>query len=109
MEYNSEEIRQFLKMYREIYKLGLDENATNLYISKSMEELKTMLNMVKGFPDDFYSGEKILEGDVKKSISLLETAIGYHEKNLEVSKGKSSIDIGKNIERQRSEGSILKH
>lgn len=92
MEYNSEEIRQFLKMYREIYKLGLDENATNLYISKSMEELQTKLNMIKGFPDDFYSDGDVLEGDIKKCISLLEKAIEYHEKYLEASKGKSVGD-----------------
>jgi|WetSurMetagenome_2_1015567.scaffolds.fasta_scaffold1430651_1 hypothetical protein len=92
MEYTSEEIRQFLKMYREIYTLGLDGNATNLYISKSMEELQAKLNMINGFPDDFYSEGDVLEGDVKKCISLLEKAIGYHKKDLEAAKLNSNKD-----------------
>jgi hypothetical protein len=92
VEYNSEEVKQFLKMYRDIYNLPIKYNSTDLYLSTSIEELQRNLQFIKGFPKEFYSGDIILEGDVKKSISLLEEAIGYHKKDLEAAKLNSNKD-----------------
>jgi hypothetical protein len=109
MEYSADDVKQFLKIYRDIHQISLAQNATLIYMNNHLEDLERMLSTSKEFPKEFYMGDKILEEDIKKSISLLEEAIGYHEEGLEVHKGESCRERGSKRLRFRLRKSIFNH
>ena len=88
MEYNSEQVKNFLKFYDSLFLLS---GATDMqiYIAYKLEDVKTFLEQMDKFPKEIYSGDERLEKVYNEAKSRLEKSLIVFEEELEGHKEES--------------------